>query len=64
MSDAINFELPSPETLAGIYLCVEGEEDVTVRPRQIPPVQIGSKPANGANGETGRAASIEKNSAS
>jgi hypothetical protein len=33
MSQQINFDLPSPQTLSGIYICVEGEEDVTVHPR-------------------------------
>jgi hypothetical protein len=41
MSKHIDFDVPCPETLAGIYLCVEADEDVTVRPRRIEPIEIG-----------------------
>jgi hypothetical protein len=30
----INHERPSPDTLAGVYVCVEGEEEVLVAPRK------------------------------
>jgi hypothetical protein len=48
MSQQINFDVPSPATLAGIYICVEGEEDVTVRPHQIQPIHI-AEAENGAS---------------
>jgi hypothetical protein len=56
MSQQINFDLPSPETLAGIYICVEGEEDVTVHPRQIQPIKVSSDPENGARHDAGHTA--------
>ena len=40
----INFAVPSPETLAGIDVLVEEEEDLTIRPGQIQPIH----PENGA----------------
>jgi hypothetical protein len=48
MSNQIKFELPSPETLEGIYVLVEGQEDLTVRPKQIKPAQVGAQQGNGA----------------
>ena len=48
MSEHIDFNLPSPETLAGIYVCIEGHEDLTVRPRQIQPISIDTQRTNGA----------------
>lgn len=47
MPNPINFDLPSPETLAGIYVYIEGDEHLTVRPAQIQPVHISSQPENG-----------------
>lgn len=47
MTHQINFDVPSPETLAGIYVCIEGEEDLTVRPRQFQPIEIGVQQKNG-----------------
>lgn len=36
---------PTPELLAGIYVLVEGEEDVTSRPRCVPlPAEADAKP--------------------
>lgn len=48
MVQQINFDVPSPETLAGIYVCVTGEEDLTVYPRKIEPIQIGRQADNGS----------------
>jgi hypothetical protein len=33
-------DLPTPETLGGIYVCVEAKEDLTVVPGQIPPTLL------------------------
>jgi len=58
MSDQqpINHEIPSPATLAGIYICMEGPEEVLVRsktnrPPQADPNGGGSerKPLGGVN---------------
>jgi hypothetical protein len=48
----INFDTPSPETIGGVYVCLEGEEDVTVRPRQIAPVHVDDHARFGENGQT------------
>jgi hypothetical protein len=49
----INFDTPSPETLGGVYVCLEGQEDLTVRPRQIAPVHVDDHARFGENGQTG-----------
>jgi len=60
MADRIDFELPSRETLAGIYVCIEGEEDLTVRPHQIEPIEIPAQPVNGAANARNRARSSKR----
>lgn len=47
----IDFSVPSPETLAGVYICVEGVEEVLVGAKKGDS-QAEHKGANGAT-ETG-----------
>lgn len=47
----IDFDIPSPETIGGVYVCLEGQEDLTVRPRQIAPVHVDDHTRFGENGQ-------------
>jgi hypothetical protein len=49
--NCIDHNVPSPETLAGIYICVEAEEEVLVAPRKPEqPNKLVRKTENGAKG--------------
>jgi hypothetical protein len=48
-SDPLNTNLPTPDTLGGIYVRVEEKEDLTVLPGQIPVVLLPTtRESNGA----------------
>ena len=49
--NCIDHNVPSPETLAGIYICVEAEEEVLVAPRKTEhPNKAIRKNENGTKG--------------
>ena len=59
IQQTINHDEPSPETLAGIYVCIDGPEEVLVRPGKhassvIEPENQGVCPNNGNSVRMGK----------
>jgi hypothetical protein len=43
--ESLHPDMPTPETLGGIYVCVEETEDLTVLPAQVPVHDLPTMPA-------------------